>query len=462
MWVVLSDLLGLSRRYNRLRADIRRELERLGEVFSRLRDANLKLKPSKCFLCQRNVEFLGHVVSEKGLAMQPSKIEAINEWKACRDVSEVRAFMGLSGYYRRFIKDFSIIAAPLYGLTRKDGEFKWTQGCQEAFDELKRRLVSEPILALPSDEGTYVLDTDASDFGLGAVLSQRQGEQEKVIAYASRTLGKPEQKYETTRKELLAIVTGLKQFCQYLLGRHFVIRTDHTALTWLRRAAEPMPQLARWLTFIEQFDYEIEHRPGTEHSNADGLSRRNPQGIRTIKGKKFRPSTPGLQESSLMERQLKDAEIGSFVSMRLALDRLPGREELQMESELTKQLASHWSQFEVHDGLVYRRCQDTPKGEGDYTYAAVASTHRCPGCSEAMSWRYGGRTLRRTEDDGPDQTLLLLEPVEGRCKPFLSAVLSMQSISSWQTSEARSIATGCPWCTLRTMVHRSHWTTSEI
>ena len=93
--------------------------------------------------------------------MQPSKIEAINEWKACRDVSEVRAFMGLSGYYRRFIKDFSVIAAPLYSLTLKDGEFKWTCECQEAFDELKRRLVSEPILALPSNEGTYVLDTDA-------------------------------------------------------------------------------------------------------------------------------------------------------------------------------------------------------------------------------------------------------------------------------------------------------------
>jgi len=117
--------------------------------------------------------------------MQSSKVEAINEWKACRDVSEVRAFMGLSGYYRRFIKNFSVIAAPLYGLTLKDGEFKWTQECQAAFDELKSRLVSEPVLALPSDGGTYVLDTDASDFGLNAVLSQCQHEQEKVIAYAS-------------------------------------------------------------------------------------------------------------------------------------------------------------------------------------------------------------------------------------------------------------------------------------
>jgi len=172
-------------------------------------------------------------MSEEGLAMQPSKIKAINEWTACRDVSKVHAFMGLSGYYRRFIKDFSTIAAPLYNLPRKESEFCWTTECQEAFDELERRLVDEPVLALPSDDGTYVLDTDPSDFGLGAVLSQRQNGQEKVIAYASRTLRKPEQKYETTRKELLAIVTGLKQFRQYLLVRHFVIRTDHSALTWL-------------------------------------------------------------------------------------------------------------------------------------------------------------------------------------------------------------------------------------
>ena len=162
-------------------------------------------------------------------------------------------------------------------------------------------MVSEPILALPSDEGTYVLDTDASDFGLGAVLSQRQDKQEKVIAYASRTLAKPEQKYETTRKELLAIVTGLKQFHQYLLGRHFVIRTDHAALTWLRCTAEPMPQLARWLTFIEQFDYEIEHRPGAKHGNADGLSRRNVQNVQAMKKEKLQRSTPDSSGDSLAE-----------------------------------------------------------------------------------------------------------------------------------------------------------------
>jgi len=184
--------------------------------------------------------------------------------------------MGTCGYYRRFVKDFSLIASLLYCLMKKGVDFVWTRECQEAFEELKQRLISGPILALSVNEGTYIRDTDASVVGYGAVLSQQQAQEERVIAYASRTMGRAEQKYETTRKELLAVVNGLKQFRQYLLGRHFIIRTDHAALSWLRRTAEPMPQLARWLTFIEQFDYEVIHREGRRHRNVDGLSRRPP------------------------------------------------------------------------------------------------------------------------------------------------------------------------------------------
>jgi len=131
-----------------------------------------------------------------------------------------------------------------------------------------------PILAIPENDGTFLLDTDASDTGMGAVLSQLQSGEKKVIAYASRTMSNAEKKYETTRKELLAVVYGLKQFRQYLLRRHITIRIDHAALSWLRHTPEPMPQLARWLTLIEQFDYEVVHRPGNKHGNADGLSRK--------------------------------------------------------------------------------------------------------------------------------------------------------------------------------------------
>ena len=265
-------------------------LMRLEQVFDRLARANLKLKPSKCSLCQRSVDFLGHVVSADGIAMQEAKISAITEWPPCKSVADVRAFMGLTGYYRRFVKNFSVIATPLYSLMKKNVEFKWSDECQHAMDELKARLVSQPILALPISEGWYLLDTDASDFGLGAVLSQEQDGCERVIAYASRILNKAERKYETTRKELLAIVYGLKQYKQYLLGRHFVIKTDHAILSWLQRTAEPMLQLARWLTFIEQFDYKILHRPGTQHGNADGLSRRPIETLSQERGNEYENS----------------------------------------------------------------------------------------------------------------------------------------------------------------------------
>jgi len=156
------------------------------KCFSESRQANLKLKPSKCSLCQRQVEFLGHLVSGDGITMQPEKIEAIRTWPECKNVTEVRAFLGTSGYYWRFIKDFSIIASPLYGLPKKNTPFEWTDECQQAFEILKDRLMTDPILALPSDIGQYILDTDASDRGLGAVLSERTiAGDERVIAYAS-------------------------------------------------------------------------------------------------------------------------------------------------------------------------------------------------------------------------------------------------------------------------------------
>jgi len=200
------------------------QMDRLSKVFECIRAANLKLKPSKCSICVCKVEFRGHIVSEGQLAMLPDKISRTSTWPRPQNIRDVRAFMGLSGYYRRFIKGFSLIAAKLYRLMGKDATFQWTPECQQVFDELKHKFTSEPVLALPEDEGMYVLDTDASNYGLGAVLSQRQTDGDKVIAYASRTMTPSERKYETTRKELLAIFVGLKQFRQYLLG---TLRNSH-------------------------------------------------------------------------------------------------------------------------------------------------------------------------------------------------------------------------------------------
>ena len=264
--VYLDDIIVFAR-------DFQSHRDRLQEVFERLRRANLKLHPSKCFLFQRRVAFLGHVLSEAGIEVQADKIACVRNWPRPTNLTELRAFLGTCSYYRRFIASFADIAASLHALQRKHVRFEWTAKQQEAFDCLKDKLTSAPVLGMPMDAGTYYLDTDVSDFGWGAVLSQTQNGSEVVIAYASRALSKAERNYDVTKRELLAVVNGLKTFKQYVMGRHFVLRTDHAALQWLRRTPEPMAQLARWLTFIELFDFDVQHRAGTRHGNADGLSR---------------------------------------------------------------------------------------------------------------------------------------------------------------------------------------------
>jgi transposase InsO family protein len=265
--VFLDDIIVYS-------ADIPTHLQRLELVFSRLQSANLKLKPSKCSFLKREVNFLGYKVSSKGIETDSRKIEAVLDWPTPKKLKEVRGFLGLCGYYRKFVEKFADIAAPLHALTKKNCSFLWSTECQNAFNTLKQKLTEAPILALPRDGCRYILDTDASDHGIGAVLSQIQGGEERVICYASRLYSSAEKRYCVTRKELLAAVHFLKSHRQYLLGREFLLRTDHAALQWLRRTPEPIGQQGRWLEILEEFNFTVEHRPGAKHGNADALSRR--------------------------------------------------------------------------------------------------------------------------------------------------------------------------------------------
>ena len=265
--VYLDDIILFSK-------TIAEHFVRLRQIFDRLRSANLKLKPSKCHLLRRTVTFLGHVITENGIATDPEKIESVESWPVPRNLTELRSFLGLSSYYRRFVKNFALIAAPLHALTGKGIRFQWTSACQAAFDELKVRLTSSPVLAMPTDDGEYRLDTDASNNSIGAVLSQVQNDEERVIAYASRLLSSAEKNYCVTRRELLAVVFFTKYFRPYLLGHEFTIRTDHSALKWLKDTPEPIGQQARWLERLEEFNYRVEHRPGSKHGNADAMSRK--------------------------------------------------------------------------------------------------------------------------------------------------------------------------------------------
>jgi len=176
-------------------------LVRIGRVFERLRKAGLRLKPSKCELFQKSTKFLGHVISDAGIRTDPEKTECVKNWPTPNSNSDVRSFLGLASYYRRFVRGFSEIAKPLTESLKKGVSFRWDEKKEYAFVRLKEALTTPPVLAMPTDTGRFVLDTDASDESIGAVLSQIQDGEEKVIAYASRKLDKREKNYCVTRKE---------------------------------------------------------------------------------------------------------------------------------------------------------------------------------------------------------------------------------------------------------------------
>ena len=264
--VYLDDIIIFGR-------TIDEELERLQQVLERIRKTGMKLKPKKCFLFQKKVLYLGHIVSADGIATNPEKIESVKHCPIPVNVKQVRSFLGLCSYYRRFIKDFAKVADPLHRLTEKQRPFNWTEDCTQSFQRLKTFLTTAPILAYPRDSGKFILDTDASNTGIGAVLSQEQDGEERVIAYSSRSLSKAERRYCVTRKELLAVVHFIKYNRHYLYGKRFLLRTDHGALRWLCNFKEPEGQLARWLEVLGTYDFNIQHRPGRQHGNADALSR---------------------------------------------------------------------------------------------------------------------------------------------------------------------------------------------
>ena len=239
----------------------------------KLIQAGLKLKPSKCQLLQQEVLFLGHLVGREGIKPNPALIDKVQDWPVPQNLRQLQAFMGLCNYYRRFVLKFSDNASPLNQLTCKGEAYLWNDRAQRAFRRLKEALTSAPCLALPLDEGFFALDTDASAFALGGVLSQMQGGTERVVAYGSRTLSKEETRYCVTCRELLAVVVFLRYYRHFVLGRHFRLRTDHGSLRWLFHIREPEGQLARWLEYLAEFDFEIEHRAGSKHQNADALSR---------------------------------------------------------------------------------------------------------------------------------------------------------------------------------------------
>lgn len=219
------------------------------------------------------MQYLGHIISVEGVRADPAKIQAIKERPVPKNQTEVWSFVGVASYNRQFIRGFAELARPLHQLTEKGRHFMCTEAYQKAFEHLKAKLISAPVLAYPDPIKTFILDTDASDGGIGAVLLQEKDGVEWVIAYASRTLTKQERQYVTSKKELLSMVAFTKYFKNYLLGKEFILRTDYTSLRWLHNFQGLEGQSTRWVELLASFQYKIVHRPRKAHTNADALSR---------------------------------------------------------------------------------------------------------------------------------------------------------------------------------------------
>ena len=243
-------------------------------VLERVRAAGLKLHPAKCFFMQREVSFLGHTVGGEGISTLKDKVQAVADWPTPTNQKQLKSFLGLASYYRRFVRGFSCLAAPLFQLLQKDRDYLWTEQCHKAFCGLQRALCGAPVLAPADPTLPFILDTDASGVGVGGVLSQEGPEGERVVAYFSRAFNKAERRYCVTRRELLALVLSIRHFKYYLCGPPFRARTDHAALKWLMTFKEPEGQVARWLEELQAFNFSVEHRAGASHTNADALSRR--------------------------------------------------------------------------------------------------------------------------------------------------------------------------------------------
>ena len=229
--------------------------EHLRAVLTILREHQLYAKLSKCEFWLDRVAFLGHIVSAEGISVDPAKVEAVLSWQAPTNVSEVRSFLGLVGYYRRFIEGFSSIARPLTRLLQKDKKFRWTDECEQAFELLKQRVTLAPVLVLPDDSGEYEVYTDASLRGLGCVLMQHG----KVIAYASRQLKPHEQNYPTHDLEMAAVVHALKIWRHYLYGAKCQIYTDHKNLKCIYTSEFVSGRQRRWLELLQDYDTGIEY-----------------------------------------------------------------------------------------------------------------------------------------------------------------------------------------------------------
>lgn len=413
--VFLDDIIVFADSYEQM-------LERLETVFKRLGKSNLKLKPKKCFLFHKELNYLGHVVSVDGVKPDPEKVKVINEWPTPQSSKEVHSFVQLCSYLRRFIPNFAAKAKPLYQLINQ--EFEWTTECEEAFRVLKDEITSANVLAYPDKNKIFVLDTDASEWAIGSVISHVIDGKERPVAYASRTLNATERKYSSVKRELLALKHFIKHFHTYLYGAKFIARTDHKPLIGFLNKSEDSgdPAMCRWKMIINSYEVDLRYREGRKHSNADAMSRiperceqyepdipesvqpetdktsledkdrvaatrvKRPTDVKRKQRSQGQPRKQkpakkpetwlqGRSNAELQDAQRQDKDIAPILK---AMDKSPNEpkwEDISPASSATKELWSQWDQLTLIDGVLYRKYINSAT-EVSHLQLIVPKTHR--------------------------------------------------------------------------------------
>jgi hypothetical protein len=328
-------------------------------VFQRLREAHLKLNPEKCQLFQKEVRYLGNIVSPERVTTDPEKLEAVKNWPPPTDKHQLRIFLGLCTYYRRFIHGFADVAKPLTRLTDEKRTLEWSPEAEAAFRSLKEALCTAPILGFPRPGQKLIVDTDSSNTGRGGINSQVQDGHERVLAYFSKTLSKAERNYCLTRRELLATVKTLEHFHKYLYGQEFHLLTDHSALTCLLSFRNFEGQTAHWVQRLQEYNFTSEHRQGMRHTNADELSRR-PCQEECPHCLKVEQRADGLKIRVVAAAaangwsQLADDNLGQLLQEAKAGQR-PEWRDISDNSPVHKSYWAQWESLAVTDGVLERR-----------------------------------------------------------------------------------------------------------
>ena len=309
------------------------------QVLEALRQNKLYAKPSKCEFFKESVEFLGHIVSADGIRPVEDKVKAVLAWPTPTNLKELRAFLGLANYYRRFIRGFAGLAEPLTDLTRKDQPFVWAGAHQRAFEALKEAVTHAPVLAAPQVNGTFIVHTDASDRRVGATLEQFTDTGRRVIAYHSRRLNPAEENYSAYEREQLAIIDALRAWRHYLAGRRFRLHTDHNTLRFLHTKTNISRREARWLELLAEFDFEVVYKPGKDNGAADALSRRPGDDGTTVNALTASGPRPTAALAAMIaEGYVDDEDFGEVY------------EELSTRRPGTRRAGDR---YELRDGLLY-------------------------------------------------------------------------------------------------------------